>query len=52
MVRAATLAASPHNTEPWLFRVADSKIDLHLDPKSVRPTKSSHITLRMLGEMD
>ena len=33
LVRAAILAANPHNTQPWLFRVADSKIDLYLDPK-------------------
>jgi nitroreductase len=32
LVRAAILAASPHNTQPWLFRVADSSIELHIDP--------------------
>lgn len=31
LVRAAILAASPHNTQPWLFRVTDSSIDLYLD---------------------
>ena len=31
LVRAAILAASPHNTQPWLFRVSDSSIDLYLD---------------------
>jgi hypothetical protein len=31
LVRAAILAASPHNTQPWLFKVADSAIELHLD---------------------
>lgn len=33
LVRAAILAASPHNTQPWLFKVTDSSIDLYLDPK-------------------
>jgi hypothetical protein len=32
LVRAAVLAASPHNTQPWLFRIADSRIDLFADP--------------------
>jgi len=32
LVRAAILAASPHNTQPWLFKVTDSFIELHLDP--------------------
>src|ERR1700690_3317538 len=31
LVRAAILAASPHNTQPWMFRVTDSSIDLYLD---------------------
>ncbi len=33
LVRAAILAASPHNTQPWLFRVGDSGIDLYIDTK-------------------
>jgi hypothetical protein len=33
LVRAAILAASPHNTQPWLFRVADSGIELYADIK-------------------
>jgi hypothetical protein len=32
-VRAAILAASPHNTQPWLFKVAQSSIDLYIDTK-------------------
>lgn len=31
LVRAAILAASPHNTQPWLFKVSDSRIDLYID---------------------
>lgn len=30
-VRAAILAANPHNTQPWLFRVNDARIDLFAD---------------------
>jgi nitroreductase len=29
LVRAAILAANPHNTQPWLFRVSDSEIALY-----------------------
>jgi nitroreductase len=31
LVRAAILAASPHNTQPWLFKITDSSIELHID---------------------
>src|SRR2546430_13597191 len=33
LVRAAILAASPHNTQPWLFKVAHSSIELHLNTR-------------------
>ena len=33
LVRAAILAASPHNTQPWLFKITNSSIALYLDPK-------------------
>jgi len=33
LVRAAILAASPHNTQPWLFKVAQSSIELHIDTR-------------------
>ena len=31
LVRSAILAASPHNTQPWLFRVSNSNIELYAD---------------------
>jgi len=33
LVRAAILAASPHNTQPWLFKVTNSWIGLHVETK-------------------
>ncbi len=33
LVCAAILAASPHNTQPWLFRVSNSAIELYLDAR-------------------
>lgn len=31
LVRAAILAANPHNTQPWLFRVTETQIELYAD---------------------
>ncbi len=31
-VRAAILAANPHNSQPWLFRVSPARIDVFADP--------------------
>ena len=33
LVHAAILAASPHNTQPWLFKVTNSSIELYIDTK-------------------
>ena len=33
LVRAAILAASPHNTQPWLFKVTNSSIELYIDTR-------------------
>src|SRR6202162_3824216 len=40
LVRAAILAASPHNTQPWLFKVTSSSIELYVD------------TMRHVGGLD
>jgi nitroreductase len=31
LVQAAILAANSHNTQPWLFKIGDSSIELHAD---------------------
>ncbi len=31
LVRAAILAASPHNSQPWLFKITDNSIEMYLD---------------------
>jgi nitroreductase len=37
LVRAAILAASPHNTQPWHFRIGDWFVEFHLETgRSVR----------------
>ena len=40
IIGAAILAASPHNTQPWLFTISDNVIDLYAD------------TTRSLGALD
>ena len=36
LVRAAILAASPHNTQPWLFRVTNSSVERYADTRRNR----------------
>lgn len=31
LVRSALLAASPHNTQPWLFKISESQIEIFAD---------------------
>ncbi len=31
LVRAAILAANPHNSQPWLFKITESRVDLFAD---------------------
>ena len=33
IVAAGILASNPHNSQPWIFRITDSTIDLFADPK-------------------
>ncbi|MEA2636194.1 MAG: hypothetical protein QOH92_2961 [Chloroflexota bacterium] len=40
LVRAAVLAANPHNSQPWRFRISPSAIDVYVDP------------IRNIGNMD
>lgn len=37
LVRCAVLAPSGHNTQPWLFRVADDALELHADRTRALP---------------
>ena len=33
LVQSAVLAANPHNTQPWLFRVREGQLELFADPE-------------------
>lgn len=37
LIRSAVLAPSSHNTQPWLFRILESAIDLYADRRKVLP---------------
>ncbi|MFE2752304.1 Acg family FMN-binding oxidoreductase [Actinosynnema sp. NPDC059335] len=48
MLTAATLAPSLHNTQPWRFRLAPDRIELHPDAARVLPaTDPEHRELRL-----
>ena len=33
VIAAGILASNPHNSQPWIFRITDSRIDLFADPE-------------------
>lgn len=37
LLRYAVLAPSSHNTQPWLFRVSDGRLELHADRRRALP---------------
>ncbi|MGB4780326.1 Acg family FMN-binding oxidoreductase [Microbacterium sp.] len=49
LVAAATLAANPHNIQPWTFAVTDGTIDLYADPARIMPVNDSDGRERMAG---
>ncbi|ACU36486.1 nitroreductase family protein [Actinosynnema pretiosum subsp. pretiosum] len=47
-LEAASLAPSVHNTQPWLFRVAEDRIELHADTsRALRATDPEDRELRL-----
>ncbi|WP_436791280.1 Acg family FMN-binding oxidoreductase [Yinghuangia sp. YIM S10712] len=49
ILRAATLAPSKHNTQPWWFRWDGANLEVHLDPERTLPvedpdTREAHIS--------
>ena len=49
LVAAGTLAANPHNIQPWSFVVDRSTIDLYADPGRIMPVNDSDGRERIAG---
>lgn len=49
LVRGAILAASPHNTQPWRFRVTPSSIELYLEATRSVPGLDPYLREAHLG---
>jgi nitroreductase len=49
LVRAAILAASPHNTQPWLFKVTATSIELYIDTKRNVGALDPHLREEHIG---
>jgi len=49
MIAAAVLAASPHNTQPWVFRATGTRIGLWADPERVLPSVDPYLREQHTG---
>lgn len=49
LVRAAILASNPHNTQPWLFRVTETQVELYADVRRNLGTFDPYLREMHLG---